>query len=494
MAYLDNFDAVIFDIGNTLVLQNNPGIPISELEIQELPGVRKLLDSLVDNKKLALMSNSKNLTSAEIMKKLEQIDLAKYFELCISSFDFGIEKPSPLPLIAAADQLKIQPARAIYVGDMETDRISAELAGMQFLYTSQNIYRSFHDFLAFPSGAWQRALEIEVHIDEAFGVEVSKNFDGLVKPPKSLGSLEILAAQIGRITHTQPTIDPCAVAVFVSDHGIAKDDSVTPWPQEITSLMADLIVKGEAGISVIAQNSDVYVEVVNVGTIAEPNSSEIRNVKVANGTKDFRFSPAMSEIELLQALEEGARTAERLVAGGSRALCTGEVGIGNTTSSAILIGYLCRATASEVTGYGSNIPQEIFDNKLKIVDAALQTLSAQADPMKALALFGGLEIAALTGFIMRGATLGVPIILDGVITLAAACMAFRLKPEIVQCLIAGHCSTEPASRIAISKLGLDPILDLNLRLGEGTGAVLSIPILRAACLTYERMGKLEKYI
>jgi len=494
MAYLDNFDAVIFDIGNTLVLQNNPGVPISNLVVQVLPGVRELLDSLVVHKKLALMSNSKNLTSDEIMTKLEAIDLAKYFDFCISSFDFGVEKPSPLPLIAAAEKLQVPPSRAIYIGDLDSDKVSAHLAGMEFIYTSQNIYKSFQDFLSSPKSAWQRALDLDVHISHDFGAQVLNNFDGLVKPPKSLGSLEQLAAQIGRITHANPSVDPCAVAVFVADHGIAKDNSVTPWPQQITSLMADLIVAGEAGISVIAQNSDVYVEVVNVGTVSNPDSSLIRNVKITDGTKDFRFEDAMTEQELLQALEEGAQSAERLVAGGSRTLCTGEVGIGNTTSSAILIGYLCKASANEVTGYGSAIPQDIFENKVKIVDTALQKLSTQSDPMKALAAFGGLEIAALTGFIMRGATLGVPIILDGVITLAAACMAHRLKPEIVESLIAGHCSTEPASRIAISKLGLNPILDLNLRLGEGTGAVLSIPILRAACLTYERMGKLENYI
>ncbi len=494
MADLENFDAVIFDIGNTLVIQNNPGIPISDITVEPLPGVLDLLENLHNNKRMALVSNSKNLTSQDLLDKLEEIDLAKYFDFCISSLDIGVEKPSPLPLSKAVERLDVEPSRALYIGDLETDLESAKSAGLLFMYTSKNIFESFNLYLKEPDSAWKRGLHSQIQFSDLSGTEVTEGFDGRVKPPKSLGLLEILAAQISRITHSAPKIDPCAVAVFVADHGIAKDDSVTPWPQSITALMADLIVKGEAGISSIAENSDVYIEVINVGTTNDSFSTQIKNRKVAQGTKDFRSEDAMSVAELFEALEIGAETAERLVAGGSRALCVGEVGIGNTTSSAILIGALCNKTADEVTGYGSAIPQEIFESKLKIVESALKSIGQDIDPLRVLQTHGGLEIAAMTGFIIRGATLGVPIILDGVITLAAASAAAKIKPEILGTLIAGHCSSEPASRIAINHLKLKPILDLDLRLGEGTGAVLSIPILRAACLAYERMGKLENYI
>jgi len=494
MAYLDKFDAVIFDIGNTLVNQNNPGTPISELQVELLPGVRELLDSLFGLKRMALVSNSKNLTSSDLMNKLAEVDLARYFEFCISSLDIGVEKPSPLPMVAALAKLQIPASSALYIGDMESDKESAQMAGMSFMYTAKDIFETFGAFQINPDSAWQRAMSAKFNSNIEFSEKVAAGFDALVKPPKSLGALEEFAAHIARITNTAPTIDPCAVGVFVADHGIAADDSVTPWPQSITALMADLIVKGEAGISAIAESSNVYVEVINVGTIGNPTAPSIKDKKVANGTKDFRVQDAMSYEEVCKALEVGAESAERLVAGGSRALCTGEVGIGNTTSSAILIGYLCKSLATEVTGYGSAIPQEIFENKVKVVESALRLVEKEMDPLKVLASHGGLEIAALTGFITRGASLGVPIILDGVITLAAACMAVKLKPEVADFLIAGHCSTEPASRIAITNLQLKPILDLNLRLGEGTGAVLSIPILRAACLAYERMGKLENYI
>jgi len=494
MAYLDKFDAVIFDIGNTLVNQNNPGAPVSSLNVKVLPGVRELLDSLIGVKRMALVSNSKSLTSSDLMHKLAEVDLAKYFEFCISSIDIGVEKPSPLPMLAALERLQISASSALYIGDMESDKESAQSAGMSFMYTAQNVLQAFNAFTLNPESAWQRALSAEFNSSSEFSAKVTAGFDVLVKPPKSLGDLEKFAAHIARITNAPPSIDPCAVGVFVADHGIAADDSVTPWPQSITALMADLIVKGEAGISAIAGSSDVYVEVINVGIIGKTSSPSIKDKTVANGTKDFRAHDAMSYDEVCSAIEVGAESAERLVAGGSRALCTGEVGIGNTTSSAILIGYLCKALANEVTGYGSAIPQDIFENKVKIVESALHRVEKEKDPLKVLASHGGLEIAALVGFITRGASLGVPIILDGVITLAAACMAVKLKPEVAEFLIAGHCSTEPASRIAIAHLQLRPILDLNLRLGEGTGAVLSVPILRAACLAYERMGKLENYI
>ena len=166
----------------------------------------------------------------------------------------------------------------------------------------------------------------------------------------------------------------------------------------------------------------------------------------------------------------------------------------NTTSSAILIASFCSAESNKVTGYGSGIPEDIFQSKLNIVTSALNQSKLLSDPLEILAKYGGFEIAALVGFIIRAATLKVPIILDGVITLAAAVAADKIRPGISKNLIAGHCSAEPASAIAIKHLGLEPILDLDLRLGEGTGAVLAIPIIRAACNMTKNMGELKDYL
>ena len=494
MDVLDKYEAVIFDVGNTLVVQNNPGLGYQELNAEVLPGVIELLTALNGKKRLAIVSNSKILNSSDILQKLTDVGIGHFFELCISSLDIGHEKPSPLPLLAAINKMNIEPTKTLYVGDIETDKIAAEAAGMDFWYTSKNIFEAFTHMNLDPKSAWNRALMAKIENNNDSADRTQDQLNKLVKPSGSLGKLESLAVKVSAITGQKPKIDPAAVCVFVADHGIAKDESVTPWPQSITSLMADVICEGKAGISVISTNSDVFIEVVNVGVINKPKSSNIKNFPIAAGTQDFRKEPAMSVEQLKAALEIGAETAERLVAGGSRSLCTGEVGIGNTTSSAILIAIFCGVEASQVTGYGSGIPEDIFQSKLKIVTDAVITGKSLNDPLEILAKYGGFEIAALVGFIVRASTLKVPVVLDGVITLAAAITAYKIRPEILNNLIAGHCSAEPASTVAVQYLKLDPILDLDLRLGEGTGATLAIPIIRAACDLSQNMGKLKEYI
>ena len=494
MDVLAKYEAVIFDVGNTLLLQNIPGLSSEELKIEILPGVVDLLNTLKNKKRLAVVSNSKLLNSSEILQKLNQVGLGHFFELCISSLDIGEEKPSPLPLITALNKMNLSPEKAIYIGDVETDKQAAEAAGMDFLFTSTNILEAFTHFNINPKSAWTRALLADIDNNLGTAEVIQKRINNLIKPIGSLGKLESLAVKISTITGEDPKVDPAAVCVFVADHGVAKDESVTPWPQKITSLMSDVISDGKAGISSIAQSSDVYIEVVNVGTVEKPKSTTVKNYPIAEGTKDFRIQPAMSSDQLIAALEIGAQSAERLVAGGSRALCTGEVGIGNTTSAAILIATFCSAESNQVTGYGSGIPEDIFQSKLNIVTNALNQSKLLSDPLEILAKYGGFEIAALVGFIIRSATLKVPIILDGVITLAAAVAANKIRPGITNNLIAGHCSAEPASAIAIKYLQLEPILDLGLRLGEGTGAVLAIPIIRAACNITKNMGELKDYL
>jgi nicotinate-nucleotide--dimethylbenzimidazole phosphoribosyltransferase len=311
---------------------------------------------------------------------------------------------------------------------------------------------------------------------------VRKEFDGLAKPVGSLGMLEVIAAQIAGITLSRtPTIDPTAIALFGADHGIAADDSVTPWPQAITAQMLEVMGEKKAVVSVLAGVADVYVEIINIGAIVDSKSSNVRNERVASGTQDIRITHAMSENVVRAALEGGAQTAERLIAGGSRCLVTGEVGIGNTTPSAALIAQFTKTTAEEVTGRGSGIDDETYFRKKEIVANLIERTKNEEDPIKILAEIGGIEIAALTGYILRAASLQIPVVLDGVITLAAAIVAQAISQEVNQFLIAGHASSEPGSQIAITHLQLQPILDLELRLGEGTGALLSVPIVRSAC-------------
>jgi nicotinate-nucleotide--dimethylbenzimidazole phosphoribosyltransferase len=485
------FDCVLFDLGNTLIAQENPGTPYQDLKVQVLPGVQQLLDELNRKVKLGIVSNTKTITAADIKSKLQTVGLDKYFPCIIATAEFGTHKPDPAPITAAIAQLKCSAGRTLYVGDLETDKQAALAAGAHFAYAGPNLYESIKQYALHSDSAFDRAINTRPTFSQEHFEAVRKEFDGLAKPVGSLGQLENIAAQIAGITHSHiPTVDPAAIALFGADHGIAADDSLTPWPQAITGMMLEVMGDNKAAVSVLADVADVYVQIINVGAIADSKSSNVRNERVASGTADIRTNDAMSNAVVRAALEVGAQTAERLIAGGSRCLVTGEVGIANTTPSAALIAYFTQTSAEQVTGRGSGIDDQTYARKVEIVTQLIEKTKSQKDPIKTLAQIGGIEIAALTGYILRAASLQIPVVLDGVITLAAATIAKAINPEITQFLIAGHSSSEPGSRIAITHLQLQPILDLELRLGEGTGALLAVPIIRSACQALSRMARI----
>jgi nicotinate-nucleotide--dimethylbenzimidazole phosphoribosyltransferase len=485
------FDCVLFDLGNTLIAQENPGTPYENLKVQVLPGAQKLLDELHGKVKLGIVSNTKTITAADIQAKLATVGLDKYFSCIIATAEFGTHKPDPAPIKAAIEQLQCNADLTLYVGDIETDKQAALAAGAHFAYTGPSLYESIKQYALHSDSAFDRAIHTRPTFSQEHFDAVRKEFDGLAKPVGSLGKLEIIAAQIAGITHSHtPTVDPAAIALFGADHGIAADDSVTPWPQAITGMMLEVMGDKKAAVSVLAEVADVYVQIINVGAIADSKSSNVRNERVASGTADIRTDDAMSDSDVRAALEVGAQTAERLIAGGSRCLVTGEVGIANTTPSAALIAHFTQTTAEQVTGRGSGIDDETYERKVEIVKQLIEKTKNENDPIKTLAQIGGIEIAALTGYILRTASLQIPVVLDGVITLAAATVAQAINPEINQFLIAGHSSSEPGSRNAITHLQLQSILDLELRLGEGTGALLAIPIIRSACQALSRMARI----
>jgi nicotinate-nucleotide--dimethylbenzimidazole phosphoribosyltransferase len=486
------FDCVIFDLGNTLIAQENPGTPYQDLKVQVLPGVQQLLDELNGKVKLGIVSNTKTITAADIQAKLSTVGLSKYFETIIATSEFGTHKPDPAPIRAAIEQLQCATDCTLYIGDIETDKQAALAAGAHFAYAGPNLYESIKQYLLHSDSAFERAINTRPRFSQEHFDVVRKEFDGLAKPVGSLGRLEMIAAQVAGITHSHtPTVDPAAIALFGADHGIAFDDSVTPWPQAITGMMLEVMGDNKAAVSVLAEVADVYVQIINVGAMVDSKSPQVRNERVASGTADIRTSDAMSDAVVRAALEVGAQTAERLIAGGSRCLVTGEVGIANTTPSAALIAHFTQTNAEQVTGHGSGIDDETYARKVEIVVQLIEKTKNEKEPIKTLAQIGGLEIAALTGYILRAASLQIPVVLDGVITLAAATIAKAINPEINQFLIAGHSSSEPGSRIAITHLQLQPILDLELRLGEGTGALLAIPIIRSACQALSRMARIS---
>jgi nicotinate-nucleotide--dimethylbenzimidazole phosphoribosyltransferase len=485
------FDCVLFDLGNTLIAQENPGTPYEDLKVQVLPGVQELLQKLNGKVKLGIVSNTKTITAADIQAKLATVGLDKYFQTIIATAEFGTHKPDPAPIVAAIEQLQCTAARTLYVGDIETDKQAAIAAGAHFAYAGPNLYESIKQYVMHSDSAFDRAINSCPTFSQEHSDAVRREFDGLAKPVGSLGKLEDIAAQIAGITHSRtPTVDPAAIALFGADHGIAADDSVTPWPQAITGMMLEVMGDNKAAVSVLADVADVYVQIINVGAMVDSKSPQVRNERVASGTADIRTEDAMSDAEVRAALEVGAQTAERLIAGGSRCLVTGEVGIANTTPSAALIAHFTQTTAEQVTGRGSGIDDQTYARKVEIVTQLIAKTKNEKDPIKTLAQIGGIEIAALTGYILRAASLQIPVVLDGVITLAAATIANAINPEIKQFLIAGHSSSEPGSRTAITYLQLQPILDLELRLGEGTGALLAVPIIRSACQALSGMARI----
>ncbi|MFF5879304.1 nicotinate-nucleotide--dimethylbenzimidazole phosphoribosyltransferase [Streptomyces californicus] len=323
----------------------------------------------------------------------------------------------------------------------------------------------------------------------------------MTKPAGALGMLEIISAQLSGLSRAcpPPIPEPAAVAIFAGDHGVHAQ-GVTAWPQEVTAQMVANFLGGGAVCNAFAAQVGAEVCVVDVGVAAElPATAGLLPRKVRPGTADFTTGPALSREDVLAAIEVGIETARDLVAAGNKALLTGEMGIANTTASAALICVYTGIDASEVTGRGTGINDEMHARKVDVVRRALDLHQPDpADPIGVLAAVGGLEHAAMAGFLLGGASLRTPVILDGVSAGAAALVARAIAPEALAACIAGHRSAEPGHVAALNKLGLRPLVDLDLRLGEGTGALLALPIVQSAAramhevATFDSAGVTEK--
>jgi nicotinate-nucleotide--dimethylbenzimidazole phosphoribosyltransferase len=312
--------------------------------------------------------------------------------------------------------------------------------------------------------------------------------DLLTKPRGSLGVLENISIQLAGLSGVcpPPLPEPAAVAVFAGDHGVHAQ-GVTPWPQEVTAQMVANFLAGGAVINALARQAGADVVVVDVGVAADlPAHPALIARKVRRGTGDISREPAMTRDEVRAAVQVGIDVAEQLVQAGHHVLITGDMGIANTTASAALISAFTGADPAEVTGRGTGIDAPMLERKITVVRAALDrhgltsAAAARADALGTLAEVGGLEHAALTGFILGGAAARVPVILDGVIACASALVASALAPHSVAAMIAGHRSVEPGAATALEKLGLRPLVDLDLRLGEGSGAALALGLVQSA--------------
>jgi nicotinate-nucleotide--dimethylbenzimidazole phosphoribosyltransferase len=313
----------------------------------------------------------------------------------------------------------------------------------------------------------------------------------LTKPPGSLGELEELGARLSAIAGTCPPPVPRrpAVAVFAGDHGVHAQ-GVTAWPQEVTTQMVANMGAGGAVVNALARQLGAEVTVVDVGVAGSVEDVDgVVHSKVASGTADLAVAAAMTPDTAIAALEVGIAVAEDLVARGADLLVTGDMGIANTTPAAALLVALTGRSAEEVTGRGAGIDDRALATKTAVVARAAARVRS-ATPLEVLAGVGGLEHAALAGFLLAGAARRVPVVVDGVIAVSAAVVAAAMAPAAADHWIAGHRSAEPGAAVGLDHLGLVPLLDLGLRLGEGSGAVLAVPVVQSAARV---LGEVETF-
>ncbi len=353
-----------------------------------------------------------------------------------------------------------------------------------------------------PGGSTEAAARLADHVTAVPGVDpeaeerARQRLGGLAIPPGAAGGLGELAVRLAGATGRCPPSPPRTgvLVVAAGDHGVHAQ-GVTPWPQELSATLAGTLASGAGAAAVLASESGVRLQVLDVGLASPvPEQTGLVGSRVRGGTRDLTLQDAMSLEEMAKAVDAGARAVATAIDEGADGVLLGDVGLGNTTSSATLVAACTGRDAVAVTGRGSGIDDATLSRKREVVATALARHESQhgarADAWTILASLGGLEHAALVGVILAGAAARVPVVLDGVVSDAAALVAARACPAVVAHLVAGHRSTEPAARLALEDLGLDPLLDLDLRIGEGTGAVLAWPLLGQAAALLARTATL----
>jgi nicotinate-nucleotide--dimethylbenzimidazole phosphoribosyltransferase len=363
------------------------------------------------------------------------------------------------------------------------------------------------------TGPFAAARALAAPLDEDAAASAGHRHLRLTKPAGSLGRIEDTGALLAAIAGESPPPLPlpAATAVFAGDHGVHAQ-GVSPWPQEVTAQMVANFLEGGAAVNVLARQAGARVVVVDVGvaTNLPPGRDDggdtgdtgdpvgdrplLLSRRVRAATADLATGPALTPDEARRALDVGAEIAARLVAEGARCLVTGDMGIGNTTPAAALIASLTDRPAASVTGRGAGIDDSLLTRKAAVVAAAAARARDEHgdDALAVLAEVGGLEHAALAGFVAGAVALQVPVVVDGVIAAASLLVASRLVPGVERCVVAGHRSAEPGATAVLDELGLVPLLDLDLRLGEGTGAVLALPLVEAAARVLREMATFDQ--
>ena len=328
-------------------------------------------------------------------------------------------------------------------------------------------------------------------VKNEFKIKTQERLDALTKPLGSLGMLEEVAKDVLAITENEEyQIKKKVIFVLAGDHGVVKE-SVTGYPQEVTPQMVYNFVRGGAAINVLARHVDAKVVVVDMGVAADLNeaSGRIINKKINYGTKNFAEDHAMSKDEAIRSIEAGIEVFEQEAKNGIDIVGCGDMGIGNTTTSSAIVAALTGAPVEQVTGRGTGIDDEMLAHKIDVIKKALAKHNPDiTDPIDVLSKVGGFEIGGIAGVILAAASHKIPILLDGFISSAGALIAYKLQPNVKDYFIASHVSIERGHQIILETFNKRPLLNLDLRLGEGTGAALAMPLVEASMKILNEMA------
>ncbi|MDR7000178.1 nicotinate-nucleotide--dimethylbenzimidazole phosphoribosyltransferase [Neobacillus niacini] len=323
--------------------------------------------------------------------------------------------------------------------------------------------------------------------------QMEQHLNSLTKPLGSLGILESLAIKIAGITgNTKPEIDPAMVVLMAADHGVTAE-GVSAFPSEVTQQMVRNFITGGAAINVLSRAANASVQIVDIGVNGDLQLPGVINRKIRYGTNNMAQGPAMESAEAIAAIEAGIETAQAAIQKGAKLLALGEMGIGNTTASSAMLAVLGQIPVEQIVGSGTGINTAEKEKKANVIKRAIEVNQPNpADPIDVLAKVGGLEIAGLTGIVLGAAAARIPILIDGYITAVAALTAVRITSTCVHYLIASHQSVEPGHIFVNKLLGLQPLVNLNLRLGEGSGTATALPIVRSAIRIANEMATFEQ--
>ncbi|MFC4765155.1 nicotinate-nucleotide--dimethylbenzimidazole phosphoribosyltransferase [Dyella koreensis] len=315
----------------------------------------------------------------------------------------------------------------------------------------------------------------------------------LTKPPGSLGALESVAIRLAGLQgHARPQVERVWISVFAGDHGVAEE-GVSAFPQAVTGEMVRNFAHGGAAISVLASELGASLEVVNLGTVNDPGELPgVRRAFIASSTANFAAGEAMTPLQLQAALQAGADSVHAAKQAGAQLFIGGEMGIANTTAATALACALLRESAASLAGAGTGLDDAGIARKAAVIERGLARHRDASSPLEQLRCFGGFEIAALTGAYIAAAQSGLPVLVDGFITTAAALASVRIQPACRPWMLFSHRSHERGHARLLAALEADPLLDLNLRLGEASGAAVAVPLLRLACALHNRMATFEQ--